>query len=704
MVRGRGVSLAFLGANQAYWQVRYADNDRTLIGYKSTSDPVTDPAAKTVQFRDLGRPECRLLGVQYNNSWKLDGVSRNYVVDTAALTHPWMVGTSFVPGDTLAATVGYEWDLITPGCATPPLTRLFTWSGASQGLPNADSVTYTAPSGARVFAAGSLNFTKQIDAWRAYGAALGAANTKLQAFMGNMFDAMVSGSGATFNATPVASFTLSATTVDPGVPVTLTDTSTDPDGTIAARAWDTDNNGVFDNGTDTTATVAFTTPGVHTVRLRVTDDAGATSVASQQVTVNGTVPPAVNLLANGSFETTLSPWSSYQGTVVREAQAGAPNGAYVAKDTASGTGSFTIDDAGAQIKSVTAGHQYQATVWVRAGVAAMVGKPVSVKLRETTTAGAIVADSVGSPVALTSGWQQITVSRVAATTGDRLGVRTSADPAAAGNTYFADDFRVVDMSTATTPPDPGPNTPPVAAFTISPASPVAGQPITLTDTSTDPDGTIAGRAWDTDNNGVFDNGTGTTATLTPTTAGTITVALRVTDNAGATTTTTRQITVAPATTTGTNLIGNWSFETALTGWSAYQGTLTRVAQTGAPDGAYVARAALASGASYTIDDGASNIRTVTVGATYTATAWVKAATTSAVGKPVNLKLRERTSGGTVVADVSGPTLTLSNSWQQLTVTRVATTAGANLGVRVSQSGATSGDAIFADAFRVTQGP
>ena len=60
--------------------------------------------------------------------------------------------------------------------------------------------------------------------------------------------------------------------------------------------------------------------------------------------------------------------------------------------------------------------------------------------------------------------------------------------------------------------------------------------------------------------------------------------------------------------------------------------------------------------------------------------------------------------GMVVADVSGPTLTLSNSWQQLTVTRVATTAGANLGVRVSQSGATSGDAIFADAFRVTQGP
>ena len=93
------------------------------------------------------------------------------------------------------------------------------------------------------------------------------------------------------------------------------------------------------------------------------------------------------------------------------------------------------------------------------------------------------------------------------------------------------EAKIITVGTRGTPPPPPflVNQPPVAAFTTSPASPVAGQPVTFTDASTD-DGQVAGRAWDLDNDGQFDDGTGATATATFAAAGSYTVSLRVTDN------------------------------------------------------------------------------------------------------------------------------------------------------------------------------
>ena len=54
----------------------------------------------------------------------------------------------------------------------------------------------------------------------------------------------------------------------------------------------------------------------------------------------------------------------------------------------------------------------------------------------------------------------------------------------------------------------------------------------------------------------------------------------------------------------------------------------------------MARVAWTSGTYFTIDGG--NNVTSTAAATYTATAWVKAATASSIGKPIQIKLRERT--------------------------------------------------------------
>jgi hypothetical protein len=180
--RDLGTNLAFVGANIGFWQMRYEDGRRTIVEYRNAGpDPETDPALKTVLFRELTppRPECRLLGVEgivepNNTSIGIENLTAN----PAALGDPWFARTGFTPAIVLPELVGYEWDLITPGCATPPLTDLFHVSGT----PSYDGVRYTAPSGARVFSAGTLRFSWGLDDTTGHG------SPQLQRFMQNALD------------------------------------------------------------------------------------------------------------------------------------------------------------------------------------------------------------------------------------------------------------------------------------------------------------------------------------------------------------------------------------------------------------------------------------------------------------------------------------------------------------------------------------
>ena len=76
--------------------------------------------------------------------------------------------------------------------------------------------------------------------------------------------------------------------------------------------------------------------------------------------------------------------------------------------------------------------------------------------------------------------------------------------------------------------------PPVAAFTVSPAAPLAGQTVTFRSTSTDADGTIVAQDWDLSGNGLFTDANGATATKRFARSGDAIIRLRVTDNRGAT--------------------------------------------------------------------------------------------------------------------------------------------------------------------------
>jgi PKD repeat protein len=107
------------------------------------------------------------------------------------------------------------------------------------------------------------------------------------------FDAMdVDETGAVTNYPPLAR--IGATSFIGNAPFNLSLNSTgslDRDGTIASYAWDLNNDGTTD-ATTPTASTTFTTAGTYIVKLTLTDNAGATSTSTKQVSVTAAAPTA----------------------------------------------------------------------------------------------------------------------------------------------------------------------------------------------------------------------------------------------------------------------------------------------------------------------------------------------------------------------------------------------------------------------------
>ncbi len=184
---GRGVSLAFMGANTCYWQIRYEDEERTIVEYRhARRDPDPDPAAKTVRFRDLTppRPERELIGQQYDGGIvkPRDVLPFRFLPEFA--TDPWARGVSLELDRELPRLVGYEWDTFDESHAPPACARILTCSG---GPVPADCIRWTAASGARVFSAGSLGLVCGLDDW----ASPGTVDLRLQAVLRECFNEML---------------------------------------------------------------------------------------------------------------------------------------------------------------------------------------------------------------------------------------------------------------------------------------------------------------------------------------------------------------------------------------------------------------------------------------------------------------------------------------------------------------------------------
>lgn len=194
VARANGTNLAFMGSNAAYWQIRYEDNGRTIVGYKDAApDPEPNPALRTVRFRHLdpARPECALMGVMFLRLRASQSGPVDYTVTAAATTDRWFRGTGFTPGDKVLDVVGNEWDSLPDqpapaGCVKPGMTVLFHHEGQPA---NADAVRFTTPSGARVFASGAQQFSWSLDPFNTdrFGRSL-PADSRLQQFVRNALD------------------------------------------------------------------------------------------------------------------------------------------------------------------------------------------------------------------------------------------------------------------------------------------------------------------------------------------------------------------------------------------------------------------------------------------------------------------------------------------------------------------------------------
>jgi hypothetical protein len=83
--------------------------------------------------------------------------------------------------------------------------------------------------------------------------------------------------------------------------------STDPEGRALTFAWDLDADGVFDDGSGPVVRVPAGAPGTRTIVVGVTDAAGATSIASLQLTVRSQPAPTTTVPAPTDTSGTVVP-------------------------------------------------------------------------------------------------------------------------------------------------------------------------------------------------------------------------------------------------------------------------------------------------------------------------------------------------------------------------------------------------------------
>jgi hypothetical protein len=161
--RDAGTNMAFLGANAVFRHIRFADTplgkNRLEVDYKDASeDPmhITNPSESTQDWRDAPnpRPENVLTGVFYECN---PADAPLVVFDPTS----WLLaGTGAAKGQSYKGLVGVEYDRVVSGSSTPhPIEALSHSPIKCRGKASfADSAYYTVPSGAGVFATGTMRW------------------------------------------------------------------------------------------------------------------------------------------------------------------------------------------------------------------------------------------------------------------------------------------------------------------------------------------------------------------------------------------------------------------------------------------------------------------------------------------------------------------------------------------------------------------
>ncbi|NUP52190.1 MAG: hypothetical protein HOW97_33435 [Catenulispora sp.] len=188
----KGVSAAFMAANNLYWRIRMDASaggveHRQVTCYKERKDPgARSPQSRTNLWRLTGEPEQSVLGAMYR-SVVTDAKPQPLVVDSA--DHWFWKGTGVRNGERIPNLVAGEADQVWPGQDGPDVTYLavspFTGNGKADKptkMP-AHTVLYQRDSGAWVFNAGTFY-------WNHGLSTPGFADSRIQAATRNLLNRM----------------------------------------------------------------------------------------------------------------------------------------------------------------------------------------------------------------------------------------------------------------------------------------------------------------------------------------------------------------------------------------------------------------------------------------------------------------------------------------------------------------------------------
>jgi hypothetical protein len=172
---GRGTHVAFMGANNVYWHVRFEPDPRgtgnqpLMVCYKGDPDPAPDASGPTRLWRTVdsrgARAEQSLIGVQYN------GIPKAEMPLIVSNANHWLwAGTGVRDGDAIPRVVGGEadgWDAGAPKPVSVKQTLLSASHFMAVGGDNWPRVQHTSlyetAAGSMVFAAGTFNWPLALD-------------------------------------------------------------------------------------------------------------------------------------------------------------------------------------------------------------------------------------------------------------------------------------------------------------------------------------------------------------------------------------------------------------------------------------------------------------------------------------------------------------------------------------------------------------
>jgi glucose/arabinose dehydrogenase len=350
---------------------------------------------------------------------------------------------------------------------------------------------------------------------------------------------------------PVAQFTATPTSGPVPLQVAVDASgSNDPEGTALTYAW---NFGDGSTGTGKQASHTYQQPGRYTIQLTVTDTSGATGSASRTVSAGVPVPtisaPSTSTqwsvggtiaFSGGAVDNTGQPVpaTGLTWTIVLEHGACPECHEHAILTKAGASGTFDAPD-----------HDLPSSILLRLTATdadGLVGTATR-RLQPKTTQLTIASSPAGLQLNLDGETAPGPFARTVIV-GSTHSLNAAATQSGLSYSHWSDNGARAHSFTAPATPTTYTatyiNLPPKATFTVSDTTPDKGQPVTFDASgSSDPEGTALTYAWDLDNDGSFDDGTGVAASRSFAAAGTATVRLQVKDARDGTHTAQQTVTV-----------------------------------------------------------------------------------------------------------------------------------------------------------------